>query len=103
MTDYRKYPEISKFLINYCPEDPHTTSFDEINMIGKFFNLININPEDRKKIRNNVVRFYDHLMDNEIIYGENGKYNGRTNQYWKYNTAMMSVTAAIDYFNCLIL
>lgn len=98
MTDYRKYPEIAKFLMNYQPTDEHFTSNDEINMIGRFFNLININPEDRKEIRNNVVKFYDHLMDNEIMYDENGKYNGRTDQYWKYSTAMMSVTTAIDYF-----
>lgn len=98
MVDYRKYPEIAKFLMNYQPADKHFTSNDEINMIGRFFNLININSEDRKEIRNNVVMFYDHLMDNEIMYDENGKYNGRTDQYWKYSTAMMSVTAAIDYF-----
>lgn len=98
MTDYRKHPEIAKFLMNYQPADNHFTSNDEIIMIGRFFNLININSEDRKEIRNNVVKFYDHLMDNEIMYDENGKYNGRTDQYWKYSTAMMSVTAAIDYF-----
>lgn len=98
MIDYRKYPEIAKFLMNYQPADEHFTSNDEINMIGKFFNLININREDRQEIRNNVVKFYVHLMDNEIMYDENGKYNGRTDQYWKYSIAMMSVTAAIDYF-----
>lgn len=98
MTDYRKYPEIAEFLMNYQPADAHFTSYDEINMIGNFFNLININHEDRQAIRNNVVEFYIHLMDNEIMYDENGKYNGRTDQYWKYSTAMMSVTAAIDYF-----
>ena len=98
MTDYRKYPEIAKFLVNYQPADEHFTSNDEINMIGNFFNLININREDRQEIRNNVVKFYDHLMDNEIMYDKNGKYNGRTDQYWKYSNAMMSVTAAIDYF-----
>ena len=42
MTDYRKYPEIAKFLMNYQPADQHFTSYDEIKMIGKFFNLINV-------------------------------------------------------------
>lgn len=42
MVDYRKYPEIAKFLMNYQPADAHFTSNDEINMISKFFNLINV-------------------------------------------------------------
>lgn len=90
--------EITDFLMNYQPVDEHVTSHEEVYKIGRIFNLINIPHEKRQEIRNNVVKFYNHLMNNEIMYDENGRYNGRTDQYWKYSTAMMSVTAAIDYY-----
>lgn len=93
--------EIADFLMSYQPADEHITSHPEIYKIGRIFNLINISDEMRQEIRNNVVKFYNRLMDNEIIYDENGKYNGRTDQWWKYSTAMMSVTTAIDYYKYL--
>lgn len=90
--------DVINFLMNYQPVDPHFTSKEEIVHIGYVLNLIDKDAATCQDIRNNVVMFYSNLMDNEIMYDENGKYNGRTEQFWNYQTAMMSITAAIDYF-----
>lgn len=87
-----------EFLNNYQPKNEHMTSMDEIEMIGNVFNLDTRDRNERMIIRNSVVKFYVELMDKEIMYDSFGEYAGRTDKYWKYNTAMMSVTAAIDYF-----
>lgn len=91
-------PAEIEFLNNYQPEDEHMTSMDEIEMISNVFNLDARDRNERMIIRNSVVKFYVELMDKEIMYDSFGEYAGRTDKYWKYNTAMMSVTAAIDYF-----
>ena len=91
--------DVEKFLINYHPEDEHMTSEREITLIAKVFNLETLTYDDFIKLRNDVVMFYSHLMDNEIVYGKNGEYSHRTDYYWQYSTAMMSVTAVIDYYN----
>lgn len=87
-----------EFLNNYQPADEHMTSMDEIEMIRKTFNLDDHDRNELMIIRNSVVKFYVELMDKEIMYDSFGEYAGRSDKYWKYNTAMMSVTAAIDYY-----
>lgn len=89
---------VSDFLIKYQPKDNHFTSKDEMKMICSFFCLDNMSTDEIRNLRNNIVEFYSKLMDNEIIYDDNGEYDGRTAQFWKYLYAMESVICAIDYF-----
>jgi hypothetical protein len=74
------------------------TSEDEIDLISETLNLCELSFEERTRTRNEIVRFYDNLMETEIIYDENGEYKGRTDKYWDLITSMQSVTTVIDYY-----
>lgn len=84
--------EVKTFLKGYMPEDKYFTSFDEIETIEKTLELKGKTFDEVQAIRNTVVLYYDYLMENEC------ETNGRTDAWWNFNTAMMSVTAAIDNF-----
>ena len=43
-----------------------------------------------------VVSYYTELLDNEIIYNENGEFPRRTKKYFVYLESLKSVTAVID-------
>jgi hypothetical protein len=89
---------VKNFLKNYKPENQMFTSEDEIDLISETLNLPELDFEERCKTRNEVVRFYDDLMEAEIIYDNNGEYKGRTDKYWELITSMQSVTTVIDYY-----
>ncbi len=89
---------ICNFLNSYKPVNQMFTSEDEIDLISETLNLCELSFDERCKIRNEVVRYYTELMENEIIYDENGEYKGRTDKYWDLITSMQSVTTVIDYY-----
>jgi hypothetical protein len=89
---------ICNFLNSYKPENRMFTSDDEIDLISETLNLPELDFDERTKIRNEVVRYYTELMENEIIYDENGEYKGRTDKYWDLMLSMQSVTTVIDYY-----
>lgn len=86
--------EQKEFLKNYHPADEMFTSFDEIKEIENKLELGNSNVDHVRAKRNAVVVFYHQLRDEEFAS------NGRrySDAMWNYNTALMSVTAAIDNF-----
>ena len=86
------------FLKGYMPADEHFTSKSEVELITNLFNLKDKNANEIIILRNAVVKYYSLLMDDEIIYNDKGEYKGRTELYWMYSTAMMSVVAVIDMF-----
>lgn len=89
---------ICKFLNDYKPENRMFTSEDEIDLISETLKLYELSYDERCKMRNEVVRYYAELMENEIIYDENGEYKGRTHKYWDLMQSMQSVTTVIDYY-----
>lgn len=89
---------IYEFLKNYKPANRMFTSEDEIDLISETLNLPELDAEERCRTRNEVVRYYDELMDAEVIYDENGEYKCRTDKYWELINSMQSVTTVIDYY-----
>lgn len=85
------------FLLNYCPANLHFTTTAEMNLVIERFNLNEISDIEMYNLRNAVVSFFTELMENEIMFDSNGKYKGRTDKFWTYNTAMQSVTAVMDH------
>lgn len=85
-----------EFLKNYLPENQLFTSELEIELIKDKFNLMNYTPEMLIELRNDVVRFYDDLMDNEMEWDDEGILH-RTSKFDDYLVAMQSVTSVIDY------
>lgn len=95
MAAYNLSQSAINFLSSYSPANEHFTTENEIKSILTALKtdiMAGLRPT-----RNSVVDFYSDKMDKEIKYDENGEYAGRTNDYWKYNNAMMSVCAALDY------
>lgn len=89
---------IYEFLKGYAPKNRMFTSEEEICLIADKLNLSNLTYEESVNTRNEVVRFYDNLMDAEIIYNEHGEYKGRTDKFWELVNSMNSVTTVIDYY-----
>lgn len=77
------------WLENYKPEDDHFTSKYEMQEISDNLDLKNKNVEELTEIRNDVVRFYDRLID---------KAGDDRNKIHDFMTSMMSVTAVIDHY-----
>lgn len=84
--------EVKSFLKGYMPADKYFTSFEEIELVENQFGLKGLSREEIDAVRNTVVMFYNNLMDNEL------EFNGRTEQYYNFITAMQSVTAVIDNY-----
>lgn len=84
--------EVKSFLKVYMPEDRHFTSFEEIELVENQLGLKGLSREEIDAVRNTVVLFYENLMDNEF------ELNGRTEKYYDFSTAMMSVTGVIDNY-----
>lgn len=82
-----------EFLTGYCPEDDFFTSNKEIEIVANNLELSEKTTDELRAIRNSVVKFYTELEDNE--FNIEGK---RTDKFWKFHTAMMSVTAVIDNY-----
>lgn len=89
---------ICDFLNSYKPANDMFTSEDEADLISETLNLCELSFEERCRTRNEVVRYYTELMENEIIYNEIGEYKGRTDKYWDLIQSMQSVTTVIDYY-----
>lgn len=89
---------ICNFLNSYKPKNRMFTSDNEIELISETLNLCELSFEERCNTRNEVVRYYTELMENEIIYDETGEYKGRTDKYWDLIQSMQSVTTVIDYY-----
>ena len=68
--------------------------------IAKVFGFEYRSYPELKTLRNNIVATYTAMMDNAIIYDKNGEYQGRTDGFYKYKSAMQSITAVIDYEIC---
>lgn len=75
------------WLKDYMPENEHFTSFKEIDMISEKLGLGELTDEQLSWKRNQVVLYYSNLKREEPD----------KDKAWKMTTAMMSVTAAIDY------
>ena len=84
--------DVKSFLKVYMPEDKHFTSFEEIELVEKQLGLKGLSREEIDAVRNTVVLLYENLMDNEF------ELNGRTEKYYDFSTAMMSVTGVIDNY-----
>ena len=82
-----------EFLTRYCPKDDFFTSSEEIEIIRNNLELLGKTIDELRAIRNSVVKFYTKLKDNEL--NIKGKH---TDEFWKFHTAMMSVTAVIDNY-----
>lgn len=82
--------EQKAFLKLYKPEDQHITNWGEYNLVAKVFDLRTLDRKAICDVRDEVVVFYDGLMDS-VREQDRAK-------FWDYNTAMMSVTAVIDDF-----
>ena len=82
-----------EFLTRYCPKDDFFTSSEEIEIISNNLELLGKTIDELRTIRNSVVKFYTKLKDNEL--NIKGKH---TDEFWKFHTAMMSVTAVIDNY-----
>lgn len=87
---------INAFLKSYKPEEEGFTTAREMMRIRDGLNLDNLNINGLRKMRDRVVRFYSNLLDKETRYNADGTYAGRTERFYGYNEAMMSVTAVID-------
>ena len=79
------------WLKDYMPKDKHFTDEFEIKEIADNLQLKSLTNEQLKEKRNEVVRFYDMLIDKAFDKGEREKGHN-------YCTALMSVTAVIDDF-----
>lgn len=90
-----------KFLNTYKPVSRMLTSEDEIDLISETLNLSELDADERCRTRNEVVRYYNELMDAEVIYDENSQYKGRTDKYWDLVNSMNSITSVIDYYRFL--
>lgn len=82
-----------EFLTRYCPKDDFFTSSEEIEIIRNNLELLGKTIDELRAMRNSVVKFYTKLKDNEL--NIEGKH---TDKFWKFHTAMMSVTAVIDNY-----
>ena len=82
-----------EFLTSYCPKDDFFTSSEEIEIIRNNLEILGKTIDELRTIRNSVVKFYTKLKDNEL--NIEGKH---TDKFWKFHTAMMSVTAVIDNY-----
>jgi hypothetical protein len=76
--------EQKNFLTSYRPVEKHFTSKKEIKQILEVL-------KPNNETRNEVVDFYDQLLDNAYIG------NTRTEEYYDIMEAMMSVTAVLDF------
>jgi hypothetical protein len=76
--------EQKEFLVNYRPENKKITTKEEIKKIIEV-----IKPS--REMRNNVIEYYDELLDAEYI---NGK---RTEKYFEIFNAMQSVATVLDF------
>lgn len=90
-------PTNIEFLLNYSPANLHFTSTAEMNLIIEHFNLNKITDIEMYNLRNAVVSFFSELLEGEIMFDSTGKYKGRTDKFWTYNSAMQSVTAVMDH------
>ena len=72
---------------DYQPKDKHFTSLEEIEMLSEKLGLKNLTDDEVSAKRDEVVMYYHNLKKNETD----------KEKAWDYTTAMMSVTAAIDY------
>lgn len=77
------------WLKDYKPKDAHFTDEFEMKEISDNLCLKKMNREQLCDIRNQVVMFYDKLMD------ETG---ADREKVWNLNTSMMSVTSVIDQY-----
>lgn len=76
--------EQKNFLTSYRPAEKHFTSKNEIKQILEVL-------KPNNETRNDIVDFYDQLLDNAYIG------NTRTEEYYDIMEAMMSVTAVLDF------
>ena len=84
------------FILNYTSANAHFTSPEEMTQISDVFGFKYRSYPELKALRNNIVATYTAMMDNAIIYDKNGKYQGRTEGFYKHMSAMQSITAVID-------
>ena len=85
---FRFFLNAQDALKNYTPADKHFTSNSEIDYISTILGLKFMDVEEMREMRNMVVIYYTHLMEN----------TSRNNpQYDDYMQGMMSVTAVIDH------
>lgn len=73
-----------EFLVNYRPENKKITTKEEIKKIIEV-----IKPS--REMRNNVIEYYDELLDAEYIDGK------RTEKYFEIFNAMQSVATVLDF------
>lgn len=83
---------IISFLNSYRPKSRVYTSFEEINKIIEILNINEKSLYEIRDIRNAVVIYYSNLKDIENNEGY------VTEQYFKINSALMSITGAIDNY-----
>lgn len=76
--------EQKEFLVNYRPENKKITTKEEIKKIIEV-----IKPS--REMRNNVIEYYDELLDAEYIDGK------RTEKYFEIFNAMQSVATVLDF------
>lgn len=76
--------EQKEFLVNYRPENKKITTKEEIKKIIEV-----IKPS--REIRNNVIEYYDELLDAEYVDGK------RTEKYFEIFNAMQSVATVLDF------
>ena len=79
------------WLKDYQPKDKHFTSEEEIKMISEKLCLAGLTNEQLKDKRDEVVLFYDKLIEDAIMAGDHEK-------RWNLSDGLMSVTAVIDNF-----
>lgn len=76
--------EQKEFLVNYRPENKKITTKEEIKKIIEV-----IKPS--REMRNNVIEYYDELLDAEYVDGK------RTEKYFEIFNAMQSVATVLDF------
>ena len=79
------------WLKDYQPKDKHFTSEEEIKMIAEKLDLAGLTNEQLKDKRDEIVLFYDKLIEDAIMAGDHEK-------RWNLSDGLMSVTAVIDHF-----
>ena len=87
---------IEQFLKDYSPKIKFYTSVEEIERIETTLGIKDKTIDELEELRNIVVSYYTELLDNEIIYNENGEFSIRTKKYFVYLESLKSVTAVID-------
>ena len=85
------------FILNYTPANAHFTSPEEMEKIAEVFGFKHRSYPELKNLRDNIVTTYTAMMDNAIIYDENGEYQGRTKGFYRCMSAMQSITVVIDH------